>query len=121
MVQRTNAACGGRESVSAMKGEVVSSILTGSTIPALQLSFQTKRYWSAATGDRLPDDGCRRAEPGRALASSPPDSCASLPHPSPDCSAVPPPLSPSPWAQQQSRPEASIEVPIAETLLQDRK
>ena len=32
MVQRTNAACGGRESVSVMKGEVVSSILTGSTI-----------------------------------------------------------------------------------------
>jgi len=31
MVRRTNAACGGRESVSAMKGEVVSSILTGST------------------------------------------------------------------------------------------
>jgi len=31
MVQRTNAACGGRESVSVMKGEVVSSILTGST------------------------------------------------------------------------------------------
>jgi len=32
MVQRTNVACGGRESVSVMKGEVVSSILTGSTI-----------------------------------------------------------------------------------------
>ena len=31
MVQRTNAACGGRKSVSVMKGEVVSSILTGST------------------------------------------------------------------------------------------
>ena len=32
MVQRTNAACGGRESVSVMKGEVDSSILSGSTI-----------------------------------------------------------------------------------------
>jgi hypothetical protein len=31
MVQRTHAACGERESVSVMKGEVVSSILTGST------------------------------------------------------------------------------------------
>ena len=31
MVQRTNAACGERESASVMKGEVVSSILTGST------------------------------------------------------------------------------------------
>ncbi len=31
MVQRTNADYGGRESVSVMKGEVVSSILTGST------------------------------------------------------------------------------------------
>jgi len=31
MVQRTNAARGGRASVSVMKGEVVSSILTGST------------------------------------------------------------------------------------------
>src|ERR1043166_1325877 len=31
MVQRTNAACGGRESVSVMKGEVDSSILSGST------------------------------------------------------------------------------------------
>ena len=32
MVQRTNAASGGRESVGAMKGEVVRSIRTGSTI-----------------------------------------------------------------------------------------
>ena len=32
MVQRTNAACGGRESVGVMKGEVVRSIRTGSTI-----------------------------------------------------------------------------------------
>ena len=31
MVQRTNAVCGGRESVSVMKGEVDSSILSGST------------------------------------------------------------------------------------------
>ncbi len=32
MVQRTNAACGGRESAGVMKGEVDSSILSGSTI-----------------------------------------------------------------------------------------
>ena len=32
MVQRTNAANGGRESAGAMKGEVVRSIRTGSTI-----------------------------------------------------------------------------------------
>jgi hypothetical protein len=62
MVQRTNAARGGRESVSAMKGEVESSILSGSTIPVSASTLRriatkdignlctNKRAWQQASG-----------------------------------------------------------------------
>src|SRR5262249_27901902 len=59
--------------------------------------FEMKRWWPAVTSALLPRACSHRAEPGRALPSSPRGSCASLPHPLLACSAAPLPPSPSRW------------------------